>query len=647
MTVQTAETKTHYAGNGLTTEWPIPFPVVQEEHIKLIKTSPDGEDEEITTGYTVNGMESGAVSITYPAGGEPLGAGWQLTIYRDMPLTQTLDLESGGAFDAEVIERQGFDHVVMQIQQLQEQASRALQLAITDSDRTPDEVLGEMFELRDAAQQALTSAQQALQTAQEASQTANQASQATQDAIAQIEQTLQETVQTVQDAQQALQDMDALMQEVETLAESLEGLGDLGEILQEVQTALGEVQDALTALNARGPGGATVSGFTPLAPEGWGEGWALTLAADGSTTYSAPPEIPTAAAPSIDHPEGVAGIVVPDGETITIEDGKLKGGASYLPGTIVWNSTNTIFPGFIFIDEMPGLLSRAAYPGIVGFLEQAENSAIWVEESVWQSEVAVLGRTGKYSKGDGSTTWRPPYIPETFIGASGPDRPMGTAKLDQFQGHAFQVSQSLTAPVWRYPYFAQAQVAQGSNYSAVNALSDTAGSEAAGYQRIISDNTNGVPRIGERTEPRSVYWRAMLCVSNTTVNASEQNIQELVDTLVHKLDISTYQANSTYSTPEVDTGKKWINGKTIYRKIVETGVLPNNTTKNVAHGITGITALVKLDRIAYRPSDTTYISMLYGGTTIFVLLNMTNIILSSSANASTYTSSFVMLEYTK
>ena len=74
MTVQTAETKTHYAGNGLTTEWPIPFPVVQEEHIKLIKTSPDGEDEEITTGYTVNGMESGAVSITYPAEGEPLGA---------------------------------------------------------------------------------------------------------------------------------------------------------------------------------------------------------------------------------------------------------------------------------------------------------------------------------------------------------------------------------------------------------------------------------------------------------------------------------------------------------------------------------------------------------------------------------------------
>ncbi len=330
MTVQTAETKTHYAGNGLTTEWPIPFPVVREEHIKLIKTSPDGEDEEITTGYTVNGMESGAVSITYPTTGDPLGAGWQLTIYRDMPLTQTLDLESGGAFDAEVIERQGFDHVVMQIQQLQEQASRALQLAITDSDRTPDEVLGEMFELRDAAQQALASAQQALQTAQEASQTANDASQATQDAIAQVEQTLQETVQTVQDAQQALQVMEALMQEVETLAESLEELGNLGEILQEVQTALGEVQDALTVLNALGPGAATVSGFTPLAPEGWGEGWALTLTADGSTTYSPKPDTPV------------------DGKSIVLNTSKQVAAGTHLPGVASFQtrsiSNGTISP---------------------------------------------------------------------------------------------------------------------------------------------------------------------------------------------------------------------------------------------------------------------------------------------------------------
>ena len=316
MTVQTAETKTHYAGNGLTTEWPIPFPVVREEHIKLIKTSPDGVDEEITTGYIVNGMESGAVSVTYPLDGAPLGAGWQLTIYRNMPLTQTLDLERGGAFDADVVEKHGFDHVVMQIQQVQEQTSRALQLAITDSDRTPDEVLGEMFELRDAAQQALASAQQA--------------SQATQDAIVQVEQTLRETVQTVQDAQQALQEMEALMQEVETLAESLEELGNLGEILQEVQTALGEVQDALTVLNALGPGAATVSGFTPLAPEGWGEGWALTLTADGSTTYSPKPDTPV------------------DGKSIVLNTSKQVAAGTHLPGVASFQtrsiSNGTISP---------------------------------------------------------------------------------------------------------------------------------------------------------------------------------------------------------------------------------------------------------------------------------------------------------------
>lgn len=248
MTVQTAETKTHYAGNGLTTEWPIPFPVVQEEHIKLIKTSPDGEDEEITTGYTVNGMESGAVSITYPTTGDPLGAGWQLTIYRDMPLTQTLNLESGGAFDAEVIERQGFDHVVMQIQQLQEQTARALQLAITDVDRTPDDVLGEMFELRDAAQQALAAAEDALEVANAAAQLADDTSQSTQGVLTQVEDALGDTATAVTAAGQALSDMAILMSDVQALAASLETLGDAGQVLQDVETALVDMQAIIANL---------------------------------------------------------------------------------------------------------------------------------------------------------------------------------------------------------------------------------------------------------------------------------------------------------------------------------------------------------------------------------------------------------------
>lgn len=158
MTVETQISKVRYEGNGLNAEWPVPFPVVRAEHIKIIKTSPLGADEEVATGYEVNGLESGNISIIYPTAGKPLEHGWALTIYRAMPLTQTLDLERGGNFDAEVIERHGFDHVVMQIQQVEEQVSRALSVSITDNERDPSDIVNDIFVARNQAAEALQEA---------------------------------------------------------------------------------------------------------------------------------------------------------------------------------------------------------------------------------------------------------------------------------------------------------------------------------------------------------------------------------------------------------------------------------------------------------------------------------------------------------
>lgn len=40
-----------------------------------------------------------------------------------------------------------------------------------------------------------------------------------------------------------------------------------------------------------------------------------------------------------------------------------------------------------------------------------------------------------------------------------------------------------------------------------------------------------------------------------------------------------------FSTEEHDTGRRWIDGRIIYRKVVDIGALPNATSKNVLHGI--------------------------------------------------------------
>jgi len=46
-----------------------------------------------------------------------------------------------------------------------------------------------------------------------------------------------------------------------------------------------------------------------------------------------------------------------------------------------------------------------------------------------------------------------------------------------------------------------------------------------------------------------------------------------------------------YSTSEYLTGKTWIDGRPIYGKVLNFGALPNNSSKQFAHGITGMDRL--------------------------------------------------------
>ena len=49
--------------------------------------------------------------------------------------------------------------------------------------------------------------------------------------------------------------------------------------------------------------------------------------------------------------------------------------------------------------------------------------------------------------------------------------------------------------------------------------------------------------------------------------------------------------DNKYTTAEQDTGKKWIDGRTIYRKVVRGTVnMTGNSTSRLAHGIQGLTS---------------------------------------------------------
>lgn len=108
-------------------------------------------------------------------------------------------------------------------------------------------------------------------------------------------------------------------------------------------------------------------------------------------------------------------------------------------------------------------------------------------------------------------------------------------------------------------------------------------------------------------------------------------------------------AKNSYSTTEQLTGGKWIDGKPIYRKVVDCGSLPNATIKNVAHNISNFGQLVKVygiwyDGTWYNPLPFVGISSV--GANIILNVNATYISIQTGTNRSSSTG-VVTIEYTK
>lgn len=102
-----------------------------------------------------------------------------------------------------------------------------------------------------------------------------------------------------------------------------------------------------------------------------------------------------------------------------------------------------------------------------------------------------------------------------------------------------------------------------------------------------------------------------------------------------------------YSTSEVSTGFTWTNGKTIYKKSVDLGTYPNNTSKNVAHGITNLDKVIKIEGSS-SGSGFSYdtLGQYYDTSRARVYISGSNIVVQSNFNA-TALSGVATIFYTK
>lgn len=115
----------------------------------------------------------------------------------------------------------------------------------------------------------------------------------------------------------------------------------------------------------------------------------------------------------------------------------------------------------------------------------------------------------------------------------------------------------------------------------------------------------------------------------------------------NKIDWTTF----SYSLSEVATGATWVNGKTIYRKTVALGTFPSTASiLKVAHNVSGISYVVRIEGVAYKPTEWTPLPLVYRGTDksydCQIWVDGTYVYFSTSQDRSAY-NGYVTFFYTK
>lgn len=132
---------------------------------------------------------------------------------------------------------------------------------------------------------------------------------------------------------------------------------------------------------------------------------------------------------------------------------------------------------------------------------------------------------------------------------------------------------------------------------------------------------------------------------STTVNM--QTLESNVST-----NTSNIENLQTYSTNEVNTGKVWINGKPIYRKVFNIGTLPNATEKIYTTDLDWTThTVIKIDGCAISSSGVmlpiNFSNPLSAAQMIGCRTTGTNTITVYAGIDRTNLTGYVILEYTK
>jgi hypothetical protein len=146
MSIASATSKSGpYACNGATTLFAVAFACFAAADLYVVRTDASGVDTTLTlnTDYTVslNADQTNSPGGTITLVAAP-AAGLQITILRNVALTQGTQLPNQGGWYPQVVEK-AFDKLTMIVQQLGEQVGRAVKVGVSSA-QTPDQLIASL-----------------------------------------------------------------------------------------------------------------------------------------------------------------------------------------------------------------------------------------------------------------------------------------------------------------------------------------------------------------------------------------------------------------------------------------------------------------------------------------------------------------------
>ena len=133
-------------------------------------------------------------------------------------------------------------------------------------------------------------------------------------------------------------------------------------------------------------------------------------------------------------------------------------------------------------------------------------------------------------------------------------------------------------------------------------------------------------------------------VDSTNPRIMADNIKEL--NAGTQANAKVIEALGTYSLTEVDTGKKWIDGSVIYRKIFIVDDPTIGELANVAHGISNLGIVIDCHGVAQAATGISGKNMPYSST-LLLTFNATNIEYNIGVSQSAVKKLILFFEYTK